>query len=53
MASALIEKYGPDALDFAHERAARALDVGDQVALDAWRLVIEAAQRLLRDMAEA
>jgi len=53
MASALIEKYGPDALDFARERAARALDVGDDVALDAWRLVIEAAQRLLRDMADA
>jgi hypothetical protein len=53
MASALIEKYGRDALDFARERAARALAVGDDVALDAWRLVIEAAQRLLRDMADA
>ena len=53
MASALIEKYGQDALDFARERAARARAVGDDVALDAWRLVIEAAQRLLRDMADA
>ena len=53
MASALIEKYGQDALDFARERAARALAVGDDVALDAWRLVIEAADRLLRDMADA
>ena len=53
MASALIEKYGQDALDVARERAARALAVGDDVALDAWRLVIEAADRLLRDMADA
>ena len=53
MASALIEKYGHDALDFACERAARAHDVGDDVALDAWRLVIEAAHRLLPDMPDA
>jgi hypothetical protein len=53
MAGALIEKYGSDALAFARERAARALAVGDDVALDAWRLVIEATERLLGEVAEA
>jgi len=53
MAQALIEKYGRDALAFAGERAGRARAVGDDIALDAWRLVIEATERLLRDMADA
>ncbi len=53
MARALTEKYGPDALAFARERAARARAVGDDIALDAWRLVIEATQRLLHEIADA
>jgi hypothetical protein len=53
MARALTEKYGRDALAFARERSARALAVGDDIALDAWRLVIEATQRLLHEMADA
>jgi hypothetical protein len=53
MAQALTDKYGPDALAFARERAARALAVGDFIALDAWRLVIDETQRLLREMADA
>jgi propanediol dehydratase small subunit len=53
MARALTEKYGRDALAFARERAARAHAVGDEIALDAWRLVIEATQRLLHEMADA
>lgn len=53
MAGALIEKYGSDALGFARERAARALAVGDDIALDGWRLVIAATERLLGEMADA
>jgi propanediol dehydratase small subunit len=53
MARALTEKYGRDALAFARERAARALEVGDDIALDAWRHVIEATRRLLHDRADA
>jgi len=53
MARALTEKYGPDALAFARERAARAHAVGDEIASDAWRLVIEATERLLGDTAGA
>jgi hypothetical protein len=53
MAGALIEKYGPDALVFARERAARAHAVGDEIALDAWRLVIDATERLLGETADA
>jgi hypothetical protein len=53
MAQALTAKYGRDALAFARERAARALDVGDDIAYDTWRLVIEATQRLLCEIADA
>ncbi len=48
----LTEKYGPAALSFARERAARAVEVGDDLALDAWESVIEATQSLLRQAAE-
>jgi hypothetical protein len=44
----LTEKYGPDALAFACNRAARAVEVGDDLAHDAWQSVIEATQSLLR-----
>jgi hypothetical protein len=52
IARTLIEKYGADALAFARERAQRAVEVGDELALDAWRLVIEATQRGLRQIAD-
>ncbi len=48
----LTEKYGPAALSFARERAARAIEVGDDLALDAWESVIEATRSLLRQAAE-
>ncbi len=44
----LTEKYGPAALAFARERAARAIEVGDDLALDAWESVIEATRSLLQ-----
>jgi hypothetical protein len=47
----LTEKYGPAALAFARERAARAVEVGDELAVDAWRSVIEATRTLLREVA--
>ena len=47
----LTEKYGPAALAFARERAARAVEVGDEFAVDAWRSVIEATRTLLREVA--
>ena len=53
IARQLTEKYGWDALPFARDRAARALEVGDQLALDAWRSVIAATQSLLQQIAEA
>ena len=46
----LTEKYGPAAIDFAHERAARAIEVGDDFAADAWQSVIEATQTLLQQV---
>jgi hypothetical protein len=49
----LTEKYGAAALAFARERAQRAIEVGDDIALDAWRSVIEATHHLLRSMADA
>jgi hypothetical protein len=53
IARALTEKYGADALAFARDRAARAIEVGDDLAVEAWRLVIQATHALLRDMADA
>ncbi len=53
IARTLTEKYGSDALAFAQDRARRAVDVGDELALDAWRAVIAATQALLRQMADA
>jgi hypothetical protein len=52
-ARVLIEKYGADALAYAHDRAQRAVDVGDELALDAWHDVIAAARSLLQRMASA
>jgi hypothetical protein len=49
----LTEKYGVDALTFAQDRAQRAVEIGDDLALDAWRAVIAATQALLRRMADA
>ncbi|HEX7968174.1 MAG TPA: hypothetical protein VF502_08140 [Stellaceae bacterium] len=48
----LTEKYGPAALAFARDRAARAIEVGDDLALDAWQSVIEATRTLLRRAAQ-
>jgi hypothetical protein len=48
IARALTEKYGAAALAFARGRAARAVEVGDELALDAWRSVIKATKLLLR-----
>ena len=53
IARTLTEKYGADALAFARDRAARAREVGDELALEAWRLVIRATQNLLRNIADA
>jgi hypothetical protein len=53
IARGLTEKYGADALSFAEERARRAIEVGDDLALDAWRAVIAATEALLRRMADA
>jgi len=53
VARQLTEKYGADALAFARERAWRAIEVGDELALDAWRSVIAATEALLRKMADA
>ena len=47
----LTEKYGPAAIAFACERAARAVEVGDDLAADAWQSVIEATRTLLRQVA--
>jgi len=47
----LTEKYGPAAIAFARERAARAVEVGDELAADAWQSVIEATRTLLRQVA--
>jgi hypothetical protein len=48
IARTLIDKYGAGAISFARGRAARAVEVEDELALEAWRAVIEAAKRLLR-----
>ncbi len=48
IAGNLTRKYGPAALAFARDRAARAVEVGDDLALDAWESVIEATRILLR-----
>lgn len=53
IARMLTEKYGWDALPFARDRAARALAVGDHLALAAWRSVIAATQSLLQQIADA
>jgi hypothetical protein len=52
-ARVLTEKYGADALAYAQDRAQRAVDVGDALALDAWHEVIAATRRLLGSMASA
>ncbi len=51
IARTLTEKYGIDALAFARDRAQRALDIGDEVALEAWHSVIAATQSLLARIA--
>ena len=52
IARTLTQKYGPDALSFARDRAARAVEIGDQIALGAWQRVIEATESLLNEPAE-
>ncbi|HYM03569.1 MAG TPA: hypothetical protein VET85_11535 [Stellaceae bacterium] len=52
IARTLTQKYGPDALSFARDRAARAIEIGDQIALGAWQRVIAATESLLNEPAE-
>jgi hypothetical protein len=47
LARRLTVKYGEAALGFARERADRAIEIGDDIALDAWQSVIEATRLLL------
>ncbi|HEX6839993.1 MAG TPA: hypothetical protein VF113_00640 [Stellaceae bacterium] len=51
IAHTLIEKYGATAIAFARDRAARALEVGDDIAADSWESVIDATRTLLRQAA--
>ncbi len=52
IARSLIEKYGADALTLAQDRAQRAVDIGDELALDAWQVVIAAIRALRQQMAD-
>lgn len=47
IAEELAAKYGADALAFARDRAACAVEVGDDLAYDAWQSIIAAARTLL------
>ncbi len=47
IAAALAAKYGADALAFVQARAARALEVGDDLAYSAWRSVLQATEGVL------
>ena len=47
LARRLTVKYGEAALGFARERADRAVEIGDDIAFDAWQSVIEATRHLL------
>lgn len=51
IAHTLIEKYGATAIAFARDRAARAIEVGDDIAAQSWESVIEATRTLLRQAA--
>jgi len=42
----LAAKYGHDAIAFIHARAARASEVGDELAYGSWQTVLAAAQDL-------
>lgn len=53
IARGLTEKYGTDALALAQDRAQRAVEVGDELALEAWQAVIEAMRTLQQQMADA
>ncbi|HXZ01403.1 MAG TPA: hypothetical protein VEI03_15520 [Stellaceae bacterium] len=53
MARDLAEKYGADALLLARGRAERAVEIGDALALEAWRLVIAALATALQPAADA
>jgi hypothetical protein len=46
IAQDLATKYGYDAVGFAQARAARARDIGDQVAHDIWEKVLAAVNAL-------
>lgn len=43
----LAAKYGHDAIAFIEARAARAGEIGDELAYDSWQSVLAAAQELL------
>jgi hypothetical protein len=47
LARRLTVKYGEAALGFARERADRAIEIGDDIAFEAWQSVIEATRHLL------
>jgi hypothetical protein len=48
IAEDLIGKYGVDAIDHVLARAARAVDIGDDIAQAIWRRVLAATSELLR-----
>ncbi|HWE73730.1 MAG TPA: hypothetical protein VG328_11270 [Stellaceae bacterium] len=48
IAEDLIGKYGVDAIDHVRARAARAVDIGDDIAQAIWRRVLAATSELLR-----
>ena len=48
IAHTLIEKYAAAAVAFARDRAARAMEVGDDLAAESWESVIHAPRTLLR-----
>lgn len=52
IAKGLIAKYGADALAFGQDRARRALEIDDELALAAWRAVIADTRALLSELAE-
>lgn len=48
IAEDLIGKYGTGAIDYILARAARAVDIGDEIAQAIWRRVLTATAELLQ-----
>ena len=47
IAAELTAKYGDEVLDYVRARAERAQSIGDELAHEAWRCVLDATQSLL------